>query len=81
LLEEACRIFNQEWRTGSWDFALRVFPSLEAVLRDVMGIQEGDIPVEDPDDPDDPGLLYPRCFQDPEANRRLRDYLREYVRM
>jgi SRSO17 transposase len=22
-LEEACRIFNEEWRTGSWDFALR----------------------------------------------------------
>ncbi|MEJ5171442.1 MAG: GTP-binding protein, partial [Fimbriimonadales bacterium] len=39
-LEEACRIYNEEWRTGSWDFALRVLPSLEAVIREVAGLSE-----------------------------------------
>lgn len=80
-LEEACRIFNEEWCTGSWDFALHVFPSLEAVIRDVTGVDEGDIPVEDPDDPDDLGLLYQCCFENPEANQKLRHYLREFERM
>lgn len=81
LLEEARWIFKEKWRTGSWFFALRVFPSLEAVVRDVTGVDEGEIPVEDPDDPGDLGLLYQRWLQDPEANQKLREYFREYVRM
>ncbi|MDW8260959.1 MAG: hypothetical protein RMJ35_00390 [Phycisphaerales bacterium] len=81
LLKEACRIFNEEWRTGSWYFTLRVLPSLEAVMSDAGIIQDGEVLVDDADDPEDPGLLYQRCFEDPEANQKLRDYLREYVRM
>lgn len=56
-------------------------PSLEAVIREVAGLSEDESLVGDPDDPDDLGLLCLRCFEDPEANRKLRDYFRGFVRM
>ena len=80
-LEEACQIFNKEWYTGSWDFYVRPFETLEEVVRDVCTISEDEALVYDPDDPDDLGMLYQRCFEDPEANQKLRDYFREFVRM
>jgi hypothetical protein len=81
LLEEACRTFDEEWRTGSWEFWLRPFDSLEAVIREVRSLSPDEDLVDDPDDPDDLGLLCRRCFEDPEANQKLRAYLREFVRM
>lgn len=47
----------------------------------MTGLNDGESLVEDPEDPDDLGLLYARCFEDPEANQKLRDYFRAFVRM
>ncbi len=80
-LEEACQIFDKEWHTGLWDFYVRPFETLEEVIREVCNISADEALAYDPDDPHNLGMLYQRCFQDPEANQKLRDYFREFVRM
>ena len=80
-LVEACRIFNRDWRTSGWSFELRIFPKLKAVMEDLGRVENGAYVVDDPNDPNDLTLLAQRCFEDPEANRRLRQYLAEFVRL
>jgi hypothetical protein len=80
-LVEACRIFHDDWRTHGWSFELRIFPTLKALMEDLGYYKNGAYLVDDPDDPDDVGLLAQRCLEDPEANRKLRRYLAEYVCM
>ncbi|GIU76655.1 MAG: hypothetical protein KatS3mg004_3742 [Bryobacteraceae bacterium] len=50
-------------------------------MADLGYFKNGAYLVDDPDDPDDAGLLAQHCFQDPEANRKLRQYLAEFVRL
>lgn len=79
LLEEACRIFREDWHTGSWIFGLRIFSSLGSLMRDFRSSDDPKDLIDDPDNPDDLGLLHLRCFEDPAANQKLREYFREYV--
>lgn len=80
-LEEANRVFNHEWRTAPWIFAFSIFPSLDSLMQEVVGVSaDGDLYC-DPDDPEDPGLLSRRCFDDPEANLKLREYFQQYERL
>ncbi|GIU73088.1 MAG: hypothetical protein KatS3mg004_0175 [Bryobacteraceae bacterium] len=80
-LVEACRIFNHDWRTSGWLFELKIFAALQDLMADLGYFKNGAYLVDDPDDPDDAGLLAQHCFQDPEANRKLRRYLAEFVRL